>query len=522
MANELGVRFTDEMYATQGEVSSELQIGYVESIWKGILSYRNTYVRYLSLHLISGGQFSICYCPSILAKLENVDSLATRTFNKINSLHARGDYDAFRNLALCDCLKEIVNVENLQISDEELLAIVKGHPKATTQAADKITNYLEALKYIESEQWENVDIDLLAEIYSRLTGTSELTSFYREEDEVNRTLINKLYNSAPSAMIEPMMEALFTFLKDTSISCFVRALVISFYVRYVKPFPALNSEISVLLMKALLVKEYGASAVIIPLEKFLSTNNDNIKKMFTEVQSTKDITYYVNVTIPILNSAFDSISSRQSNFEADAIQREYYGMGETQAEPEVAPRVVETPRPTPKVSEESVIVTEVSEEAIPAPIVEPEATPVVEKVVAPAPQPAPTPIVQPAPTPIVKPAPQPIPEPQPAPTSSGSVAYAPNQSVIATYLPPALDEREAQRLEEHLLELDPTMHRGEAAFYARHCTMGKKYTIQQCKRYLECAYETARKTMERLTELGYYKREMVKNKSVYTPIERKQ
>ncbi len=510
MANDLAIKYTEETYATQSEVAQALQIGYVDSIWKGILSYRNSYVHYLSLHLISGGQFSICYCPSILAKLENIDSLATRTFNRVNSLHAKGEYEAFRNLALCDCLKEIVKVENIQISDDELLAIVKGHPKATTQTPEKITNYLEALKFVESYEGDTIDIDLLADIYSRLTGNSELTSFYREEDETNKVIINKVYNSAPTNLIEPYMEALFTFLKDDSVSCFVKTLVISFYIRYVKPFPALNSEISVLLMKSLLVKEYGAQAAILPLEKFISNNSDAIKKMFVEVQSTKDITYYINVTIPVLNSVFDSLLDRQSHFEADAIQREYYGVSEAQIAQEVAPKAEATPvAPAPKVSEESVIVTE--------------AAPTPEVTVAP--EPAPTPFVErvvtPAPTPAPQPAPQPAPAPAPAPETSGSVAYTPEKSVIATYLPPALDEREAQRLEEHLLELDPTMHRGEAAFYARHCTMGKKYTIQQCKRYLECAYETARKTMERLTELGYYKREMVKNKSVYTPIERK-
>ena len=89
------------------------------------------------------------------------------------------------------------------------------------------------------------------------------------------------------------------------------------------------------------------------------------------------------------------------------------------------------------------------------------------------------------------------------------------------YLPPVLDEKALKRLEEDLLESDPELKRGQAKFYARHCTMGKRYTIQQFKKEINCAYETARTSMDGLVELGYYRQEMVKNKKVYTPIKRK-
>ena len=77
------------------------------------------------------------------------------------------------------------------------------------------------------------------------------------------------------------------------------------------------------------------------------------------------------------------------------------------------------------------------------------------------------------------------------------------------------------RLEQDLLESDPSLKKGEAYFYARHCTMNKRYTIAQYKKELGCAYETARTSMEHLAELGYYRKEQVKNKFVYTPINRR-
>lgn len=88
-------------------------------------------------------------------------------------------------------------------------------------------------------------------------------------------------------------------------------------------------------------------------------------------------------------------------------------------------------------------------------------------------------------------------------------------------LPVGLDEKDAPRIAEHLLELNPNLKKGEAMFYAYHCTVGKYYTIQQFKAMNDCAYETARTSMDNLAKLGYYQKEMIKNKFVYTPVQRK-
>ena len=96
-----------------------------------------------------------------------------------------------------------------------------------------------------------------------------------------------------------------------------------------------------------------------------------------------------------------------------------------------------------------------------------------------------------------------------------------NGQIAVSYIPPVLDEKQASRLEQHLLELDPSLRKHEAHFYARHCTLGKNYTISQYKKSIGCVYETARTSMDHLVELGYYRKEMVKNKNVYSPIARK-
>ena len=94
------------------------------------------------------------------------------------------------------------------------------------------------------------------------------------------------------------------------------------------------------------------------------------------------------------------------------------------------------------------------------------------------------------------------------------------QGLAFNYAIPELDEKEAKRLESNLLELDVRLKKGEARFYARHCTLGRYYSIEQYKKLNRCVYETARTSMEHLVELGYYKKAKVGKKFVYTPIKR--
>ena len=84
-------------------------------------------------------------------------------------------------------------------------------------------------------------------------------------------------------------------------------------------------------------------------------------------------------------------------------------------------------------------------------------------------------------------------------------------------MPVGLDESDANMVAQHLLELYPTLKKGQAEFYSKHCTLGKYYTIGMYKKENDCAYETARTSMDNLASLGFYKKENIRNKFVYTP-----
>ena len=94
------------------------------------------------------------------------------------------------------------------------------------------------------------------------------------------------------------------------------------------------------------------------------------------------------------------------------------------------------------------------------------------------------------------------------------------QKVSIPKLPTGLDQKDIDLIAENLLELYPSLKKLQARFYAGHCTIGKYYSIAQYKKETGVAYETARTSMDNLVNLGFYKKEQIKNKFVYTPVVR--
>lgn len=487
--NELAIRFTEETYATKAEVSRELKMSLIDNIWSNILKYRASYYRYLSLKSIDKNQFMVCYCQAVSNNINVMDSKLLKQmgeymkFNKNN-----GDLSHFEDMCLINSLKHIARKSDIDISDITLRSLIQGDIRDLSGDKRILRRYLSALRFIKEKYDHEIDIDFLADLYSAFTENPELTSFYRTSDDRNpnnRVLIDRIYTSAPAILIDSLMNSLFSFISTSSLSSVVKSIIVFYFVNYVKPFPNDNEIIAMLLAKAVLangaLSEFG---VVIPIENILNLNQDTFNRVCVEVQKTNDLTYFINYILKALESSVDALNDIKANYTSDVMRRDMY-------REDVEPEVTTT--------------SFVNAEPAPAP------TPKVEEPVA-APIPEPINIVEP---PKVEPAPAPAPAPKP-------VAPAPVSHELAfSSLPEVLDEKQAARLEEHLLEMDPALKKGEAYFYARHCTMHMHYTIEQYKKALGCAYETARTSMEHLVKLHYYEKSLVNNKKfVYTPIKR--
>lgn len=475
--NDLAMRFTENVYATKQQVSRELKISMIDGVWDKILSYRSLFYRYLSIKGIDKNQYRVCLCPTVSSKLNEVENKLSRALNDYNKLSpVNSDLQHFRQLYFIKCLQNI-GVSSMLISDEDRIKdVINGQSREPNSELDR---YFSALQYIANKHVNNVDVDFLAELYSRLVGDSELTYFYREKDfeDINSSsVISRVYRSAPHVLIEQMMDGLFNFVENSNLSVLSKALIAYYYIRFVQPFSNYNREIAVLYAKAILAHySLGTFASFFPLETFLNENDVYVQKIFDEVQQTSDVTYFLTFALELVEKEANKILDSLAEYSTQIIKNDFYRLDEEPKETYTIP---------------------VAEEKKPEPV--------------PTPTPAPAPIKEVAPAPAVEEK-----KPAPAPIQTQPVGLA------VSFIPEELDEKTAQRLERHLLELDVRLKKGQAYFYARHCTLGMFYTIEQYKKATKCVYETARTSMDKLVEYGYYEKQLVGKKFVYTPIKRK-
>ena len=247
-----------------------------------------------------------------------------------------------------------------------------------------------------------------------------------------------------------------------------------------------SEEMAILMAKAILAHEaFGETVVDLPLEKMLLLPNEEAARIYVEVQKTSDITYFVNYAFKYLSSYCEGFLDEITKSKVTELKEDFYQVDEKLEEVEVP---VEESK-SEKI--ETIDLFAATEE--PEPVKEQPVSSIEEEEEQ-----------------LV------IPQPK---KKTVKVTYVQEELAVA-YIPVALDEKQAVLLEQDLLERDPELKKGEAKFYARHCTKGKKYTIAQYKKSLRCAYETARTSMDHLAELLYYRKEKVKNKYVYIPVEK--
>ena len=474
-SNELALRFTEETYATKAEVSKELKMSLIDNIWSNILNYRSNFNKYLSIRSIEKNQLVICFCPSISASLNALQSKLFKGYKDYSRLSlVNGDQAYFQTASIIKALDALKREYDLSVDDFYLRNLVNGDAKEISGENRILYRYQKSLDFVAKNFKREIDIDYLADLYSVFTENHELTSFYRTQEDnnpENKILIDRIYTCAPVHLIDQMMNSLFDFINNSPINSLCKAIATYYYVNYVRPFPLHSDEIALLLAKSVLAHyDFDEYAAYLPLETLLYQDANLIAKISVDVQRTNDLTYFINYMVKFMEKSYEEVNDILVRRDVNAIRKDFYRLDE---EPAV----------------------EIKEEVKPAPI--PEPVKIVEREV----------IIEPAPA--------------PAPKVAEKVVTEVKEEIAVSYIPPVLDEKQAARLEEHLLELDPSLKRGQAKFYARHCTMGKRYTIQQYKKAIGCAYETARTSMDHLVELGYYRKEAVKNKYVYTPMKQK-
>ncbi len=483
----LATKYTDEDYLSKKELRKTLGLSSVDYIWNDIVAYRNGFsVGFAPFRTIAGHPFHLTLTDAISAKIGDAEKL----LGKIASLFddTPENVSRLRRVVAYESLSGIRGYEKATLSDNALKAMLSGRYEEGNVSGKTLLSFLRASDAYFALGYGEKGEGFLANALERLSGTSELTSFYRESDpfrQNNLGGLDQVYDYAPHSSIEGLMEAFYEGMENSGASFLVKAVASAYFVDSVMPFERYSGEIGVLLgLRELL--PLGRGAYYLPLSHLLMPR-PGYKAASDETQKTGDLTYVVlyackvlgQVAKDVLEKIKEEDSPREAYVPPKAILPEF--LKEAESEPEKA----EAAKPE----------TEAEKEATPGP--------------------------EPA-TREEEPAAKEAPRPRPveAPKAENSVPVVQELPQYGLSRAPAMSEREEREYARYLLETNPMLSRGQARFYASHCTMGRYYVIQDYKKYCRCAYETARTSMDKLTEQGYYSKLQVKNKFVYTPVKR--
>ena len=506
MARDNAIEFTENRYASRKEMSNEIGIVVPNEMWNKVLNYRANFMNKLPLLDVSDRPINLCLYTTLAGKCNQVEAKLNRLLGIANKLDAlNGSKLHFRVEMLTKILENITENNNVSLEIARIKKLIVSE-NPYDEDEEKLLNYMYALTYIEDNFGNDIDVDFLAGLYSKVSGVEELTYFYRDS-EINDidslALVNRVYRTAPSDKIEKMMEGLFSFINNCELSALNKAIITFYYVTYVRPFKDFNDEVACLLAKSVFAHfSLGEMAALLPIEKILLERDDVIRKMYQEVQTSTDITYFVSPMVSKFDKDLDEGLDIARNHTINEVKEDFYQpdpvVEEVKKEPINEEPVVEQKKEE-TISDDNLLGLLFEEDKAETPVKE-------ESKPAPAPKKEEKPVV------VNK-------REEPQVEEIEEIKELP-QGLAINALSPELDEKDAKRLEVNLLELDVRLKKGEAKFYARHCTLGRYYTIEQYKKLNRCVYETARTSMEHLVELGYYKKAKAGKKFVYTPIKR--
>ncbi len=461
MANsDLSIRFTDESYSTRTDVMRALNTSLIDSIWRNIEEYRSRFSRILSLRDIAKRPFRVTFTPNITDKITNLERKFARAMSQFSQLD-RNDLEriSIQRESYRKILAYFAQKNNILATDVDIMAIITN--QNFNSAHQSLVDYYKTLRHFEEYHHDPIDDNFLADFLARIKGQDELVSFYREKDFTRplQTVIGKEYDFAPAATIEFLMNDLFDFINNSEISFIVKLVAAYYFIDYVKPFDNHNEEVAAVLVKSILAhNDIGDVSAFLPIEALFALRNENFRKIFLEVQKTNDLTYALLAIIDVLVGEIQNFLDLITQVKMTEVKKEFRSLG---SEGPVA-KAVNEPKAEPK--------------------------------------------------PVIK---------QDAVVSFPKVEKERLSEVGAMTQPIELPKEEDVRsVIKNLLESNPLLRPKQAEFYARHRTVGKYYTIAMYKKEMDVVYETARTSMDNLAQLGYYRRENIKNKFVYTPIKK--
>ena len=453
--NDFNQRFTIEKYCTKNDVARALGTNLIEPIWREIADFRKRLSIDLPFFDTSRIKFTLTYIDPVQAKSAQTNDEVT-SFVGAYSKIANGSIAqyTFTRGVLKDCLAAIARLNNLDVSEITLTNIIDNNQ--VDWQYRYLVNYHRALQDLKNNPNTGIDEEFLARNYAMLKGEEELTSFYRTSDVESLSSKFLVNRVYDQGIPSHMIDDIMPPLFDYITNSDI----------------SLSGRLSAIFFMFNYVRPFDSfnmELACLLAKKVISTTNINTASIYVPLESFTLVKEFFNEVSNEVKKTHDFTYASLKGSEIinlsfeNAISR-MNELRATSLDSEV------------KMGSDE----EKAEEEFGPKIVVPKKA---EKK-----------------------------SETKAQIQQRFERRAPKFELVQ------LSEKEIKAKINDLLETDPYLNKEQADFYVRHSTYGKYYSIQQYVKCEKVVYETARTAMERLAKGGYYRREQIKNKFVYTPI----
>ncbi len=291
---ELAVKYSNEIYATQKDIKKDLHTNLIDGIWTQVLKYRSNFIHTLRLRHVDATEYSVCLTPKITDKINSIERKLLKLSSKYKDLLSTKSEAAFSVDSKNFILKEIAKIYNLEVAEDVIYRIASGNVYNIDPQLSILTRYNNCIDYIARFPLEQVDENTIGNLYSMILGTEDLTEFYRTTEinnKLSKYLVGKTYLGIPCKLIESNMDQLINFITYHECGIFIKAVCAFYFIYYVKPFESYSEEIAVLMLKKILsCNDYEESTAYVNFEAILN-HKEELENVIFECQRTYDLTY---------------------------------------------------------------------------------------------------------------------------------------------------------------------------------------------------------------------------------------
>lgn len=453
--NDLNQKYTIEKYCSKADLVKLFGTGIVEPIWNELNEFRKRLLVDMPIYDASHNRFKLAYFDQTIAKQAQTNDNVSAYVNSYNKLEAGSVAQyTFTRDMLKNSLKAIAEHNGIEASEVIISNILDG--RIVDEQYKILSKYYLCLLELQKSTSEDINEEFLAKYYTVLRGEEELTCFYRVNDA--QTLSSR-------ALVDRTY--------DRGIPSNLIDDIMAELLNYISNSGvSLATRLSATFFMFNFVKPfdiYNMELACLLAKRIIAESNANASCIYVPIESfINDPTFFGEVTKEVTRTHdFTYAFLKGSDLTIDAFSIAIDRILDVHA--------LSLDTEVKLGSDKKKIQYEFK--------IKPEEKKTPEKKV----------------------------------ETKKQIIEQAERNVIH-FDGENLSEKELKAKAKDLLERDPFLNKHQADFYVHHCTPGKYYSIQEYVKFERVVYETARTSLDLLAKRGYYREQSVKNKYVYTPI----